>query len=211
MAPRGQVLPGVLIEEVCSNGSCFDFDEYQYRYLVVFDISDPTAPTVLGNEMTSFGTYSTVEVRGSHAYWAKDKTIAVVDVSNPDTPTQSTTMEFSSNVGAMHIEGDVLFVGLSSGELIMIDIGEPPAPSQIGSIDIGSGISDLMVRNGYAFAFGDPLLTILYVSDLENPAPLCRSNDEEGISYRSADLSGDYAYVSTDQGLRVLDISVTTR
>lgn len=154
--------------------------------LAILDVSDPSAPELLG-QWDDGATYThgaaIVKVHGDHAYLgAMEDGIIVLDISDPGQitfvsgyvpdPDWPGIANYPPNARGMAIRGNVLFLAYDAGALRAIDISDPGALTEIGR----------------HLNPDHPALT--------NPA------------YNNIALVGDRAYCTIDYcGLEVVDIS----
>ncbi|MCP4539601.1 MAG: PQQ-binding-like beta-propeller repeat protein [Chloroflexi bacterium] len=151
-----------------------------------------------------------VFVRGDHAYVGFGPELAVLDVSDPTRPEQTSTVTLPT-------DGDVVDVYAASNGyayataaeigLRAVDISSFTAPVEIGFFSTPETSAHVVVAGRYAYvAAGD---SGLWAIDVSNPAiPFeAGSYDTPGYAWDVA-VAGDYAYVADrDSGLRVVNVS----
>jgi hypothetical protein len=97
----------------------------------IFDVSDPTSPTLVGESPVDEATE--IAVVGSHAY-VGDETDALVvfDVSNPASPGRAAGMLTPRSPHAIVASGTHVYVVSHASGLLIADVSRPTAPQMIG-------------------------------------------------------------------------------
>jgi len=164
--------------------------------LHVFDLSDPSAPTVLG-KLGGLGNTRQIAVRGGVAYiTAREDGVFIVDVRDASRPKLLCHYDPIEVATGVDVSGDVLFVACRSHGVQLVDVSEPCKPLHLGVARTGEAQS-IAVRNGYAYV-GVWGTSELVVVDARNPrepriaarCPLDGYGD--GVAVR-----GDTVYVAT--------------
>ena len=119
-------------------------------------------------------------------------------------------------VNAVQVDevNNIAYIG-SGSRFVVLDISNMAAPVEIGSLDLVAGVSDLVVRNGYAFVTarmgsgGLSHFSVLDVADPTQPQRVWAENDGRNAgNIRQVALSGDIAYLRlTENNFSVYDIS----
>ncbi len=183
------------------------------------------------------GYVGAVAVQGDYAYVGINRSIVVVDVSDPRRPTPVGQTSFwpdnlhwfVEDVSAISVDGDhacvVYNLGSYSGRthsMVIVDVSRPAAPKVITSYDISgwpppSGHALGVTASGqYAYLYHSTGLDVVDVSKPMEPTRVGRWNSHGSPSYGSivrgpfVAIAGNYAYVAGRGGLRVLDISDPT-
>jgi hypothetical protein len=158
----------------------------------VFDISDPTNPTLAGTYGTS-GEAWDVAVSGDRAYVSEAGSLQVIDITDPTSPSHTSSIDVSGNIGAylikIAISGNYAYTIDRDTGLSAINITDPANPVIAGNCAIGAFVYDLAVAGDYCFVISLDLL-IFDISDPSTPV-LIDSYDTEN-SPRSVALTGDY-------------------
>jgi hypothetical protein len=182
--------------------------EGDYAYVVsdglmIVDISDPAAPTLAG----SYDISGSVAVAGNYAYIAAgDDGLVILDVTDPSSPILAGI--YVGSCDNVDVAGNYAYVTSGYyhidpyGELKIIDISNPAAPTHVGECDAYGWPIDIAVSGNYAYlANGDDGLVILNVGDPDAPAIV----GFYGGGYVSdVDVAGNHAYVNN---LEVVDVS----
>ncbi len=190
------------------------------RGLQVFDISDPTNPTLKGASAASATNRlgMSIAVSGTYAYVLEAEQsryltgyLRVVDLSNPDAPTQHSVLNLGGQMRQVAAAGNYVFVtGIQGNVLKVVDVTNPAAPSIVGMFpdQFGSqvGVTEFSLAGegvaivGQAYAYvTDPLpgpnngLRVLDVSNPSNPTFVTRLSSVQRA--RSIVISGNYAYL----------------
>ena len=164
--------------------------------LVVLDVSDPAAPTVVSQTTVFPGTVQDIYVAGPHAYVVAGG-LRVVDISDPAAPAEVAT---AGGAQSVYVAGTYAYAATGSA-LRIIDVSDPTAPAEVGYAS-GSA-EDVHVSGDYAYvAAGENGLRVI---DVSNPA----APVEVGVydtPARDIYVAGNYAYVVAED-LRVIDVS----
>ncbi len=91
--------------------------------LQIVDVSDPSAPTFVGNIDTPDYARS-LQVVGSRVYVADGSSLQIVDVSQPAAPTLVGSFDMPEGASNVQVVGNLAFVGGRDG-LQIIDLSEP--------------------------------------------------------------------------------------
>ncbi|HRF80383.1 MAG TPA: beta-propeller fold lactonase family protein, partial [Flavobacteriales bacterium] len=179
--------------------------------LMVFDISTPTAPSLIATIATGNGPTS-VAVAGNHAYvvnWGSDN-MMVFNISNPSAPSLSSTIATGIDPRSVAVAGNYAYVvNENSNTMMVFNIGNPAAPSLSATIATGSQPYDLAVAGSYAYVVNASSDNMM-VFDISTPsAPSLSATSANGDDPRSVFVAGDHAYVvnASSNSLMVFDIS----
>ncbi len=184
--------------------------------LVVLDISNPTAPALMGQSAPGSEIVQDVYVAGNYAFVVgREEGLRVIDVSNPAAPAQvgAVALGLHESARRVTVAGNYAYVSIYSGFLI-IDVSNPAAPTLRGRYSAGAGpVGGLAVMGNYVYvpasAYGGA-----QVVDVSNPKQPFKVTSMVGIggSPNEVTIIGQYAYVIADSfgspgGLFVFDIS----
>jgi hypothetical protein len=118
---------------------------YPFTGMTVIDVSDPTAPTAMGNFATQEYPYD-IAVANGIAYLPDVDQIHIVDVSDPAAPIEIGSIPGS---GYVALVGDFLY---ANNPLRVIDVSDPRNPVVLGAAKpTGYGSADLAVAYGVAY------------------------------------------------------------
>ncbi len=178
--------------------------------LRVFDLSDPAAPVVLGSIDVGDAEYALL-AGGDHVYYARARSLRVVNVSDPANPYQVASLPTPSGSPFQMCAGTAGLFWTHQGRGVMsADISDPIAPFARPTIDPGGLTSGVAVNGEYLYV--SMLLGGLYVFDVSGAgAPIQLGYlPLDGYSNRVA-VGGGYAYVAGDSsGLQIIDVSDPT-
>ena len=120
--------------------------------LDVVDVSDFTAPVLLGSVSTS--SVSGVIPFAGHALLATSNGLTVVDLSNPASPTVVGTFGSGpySAIARMDHHAIVSTGTTGSGGLVVFDVSNPTSPAQVGSATTAGAVERLSVDGPYVLA-----------------------------------------------------------
>lgn len=183
--------------------------------LEVFDISNPSSPTLKGSSTGSNVSYTDIEVQGNYAYTATfGNSLRVFDISNPLAPFPTASLVLNTSAGNnqnnLDIYGNYAYF-VAPGTLYIVDISNPSAPSIVGSLAITS-IRSVALQGKYAY-IGTSATNKIQVVDISNPAtPTLVGQLNPGFSgtVESLDIQGRYLYAvagSSSNTVQVFDIS----
>ena len=176
--------------------------------LRIFDISDPTSPTRVGECDTKWTAHD-VAVSGTIACVADNmRGMQIIDVSDPTSPRIIGNFNAGGNAYDVTISGTLAYVSFNETGVKIVDISDPTSPTLVGSYCPTVGYPrDVVVIGSRAYiAAGDGGFQILDVSDPSNPTLLCSYGAYEGIS--GVDVVDSLAFTSSYDGtVQILDIS----
>ena len=186
-----------------------------FNGLSIVDVSNPAAPALRGQIAWDF-VQRDLRVETGYAYVIdQDVGLRVVDVSDPDSPTQITFVDLGASTNAERIDvadGHAYVIGWESGSvyrLYVIDLTDPTMPEIVTSPTIASA-RDIVVRQGVASLAGHTWFHTYDVTDPETPVALGDSqlpSDFDSRQARMVAIDG-YALVTRDRiGLTVMDLS----
>ena len=141
--------------------------------LAVVDLRVPSRPSVIGwyqcNEALG------VQVVGQRAYVAIwEEGVAILDVSNPQKPTEVGRFSSPGAVYSVYVENQTAYVAANQAGLQIFDISNPDKPKRLGSFDPNPttkreyGVQDVVVKDGLAFVTDE--FEGVFVLDVSNPA-----------------------------------------
>jgi hypothetical protein len=190
------------VRELAIAGDYAFVDDDNYDFVTV-DISNPSAPVVVGRVTPSGFIIQALAVAGNHAFVMAGG-LSIVDISDPSNPALVTTAGVTGGSSGLAISGDLAFVGGSA--FSVVDITNLASPVVIGSYNWPDVVYDLELAGDHVFAGGSGSnFFVMDVSDPTNPVVVDNVNAVDVV--RDLAVSGDYLYVATDATLRVYDIS----
>lgn len=175
----------------------------------VVDVSNPAAPRQVGSHEVE-GITRDIVVAGDFLYFANSRYgsrdgLHVLNVSDPDNPRHVGIYDTPGTAMGIRVAGDYAFIADSAEGLRVVNVAELTPIEFIGNYDPGGFTLGLLVVGelGYV-ADGYNGLRILDLSDPARPRPLGRY---PGEGVRDVAVQGDYAYLSDNLGLYILNIS----
>jgi hypothetical protein len=177
------------------------------EYLLVLDVSNPSAPQIIGR-LDEFG--EDLAVGEQQAFLARLGGMISVNLSNPAMPVKvgEYTPQFGTP-GAVAAQGSLLLASDWNG-LYSFDVSNPAEIVQQGVYlkpEVEPWINEIIIAGGYAYlAYPNVGLSIL---DLSDPTALHEVGYVPGGA-KGMDLNGDYAYTVNYDSLSIIDISNPT-
>ena len=174
--------------------------------LNVFDVSDPTAPVLLGFCALPAGG-ADIFVRDHVAYVAASSAgLAIVDVADPAGPVLIGTCATMESATDIDVAGDLAYVVVGRSGIQIIDVSDLTAPAIISTYDPSYNASfDVAVAGDFAYLAVGYGLDVVDVSD--PAAPFSRQRISYTSYVDSVIISGDLMYTANWGTLKVYDIS----
>ncbi len=170
-------------------------------HLAPFSLGDPVIYNTSGSARG-------IMVSGDVAYVADyTRGLVVLDISDPDNPTQLDTYDTPGYARTVVLSGDILCLGDGYAGLQLLDVSNPSNVSLVGNIDPSGDIVDLAMAGTLVYvASYTGGINIIDIADPANPVLI---GSYSGMSATNAlDIQGDLLYVVNYlDGLHVLDVS----
>jgi len=184
--------------------------------LKIADTSDPSATRVLGEVALPNG-IADIAVAGPHAFVVADG-LWVLDVADPEQPHEVGWLAIDGSATQVEVGNGYVFVVDWYSGVMIVDVSDPSRPTEVGFFapsvqDPGwMRIAHLAIANGLALVAASPQGTVpgVFIFDISTPSSpnqVSLYEDPFHLSVGAVGISGDYAFVSVHDGLRVLDIS----
>ena len=189
----------------------------EYSILHIFDVSDPTQPTPLGEYIyyTGYGG-GPVVVHGNHAFvrYCDENSVqhvGAIDVSDPSQPTWTGSVVIEGALSDLQIRDDVLYAVTGSGGFQTLDVSVPSAPTVIGGWSEARYPAGIAGRDHLGYMTDGP--GGLFVLDLSDPlAPHTVTHLLLPGSQGGVQLAGGLAcLVDFARALNLVDISEPTQ
>ncbi len=174
--------------------------------LRVVDITLPGQPAAVGVWTPSpRDAVVSVEAQGTYVYAGMSQIgcLDVIDVSTPSSPVQ-VAHPYSYNCGVLDLQiaGSYLYVATNGG-LMVVDIQVPAAATVVGSWGAGA--------TAYGVDVEDTLVVLsagsgVHIVDVSDPTYPFRVSGVSMAGPRRLDRVGDWVYVASDGGLRVVHL-----
>ena len=187
-------------------------DDYDKTQFSVIDITQPTNPTLTGSINTSGS--QQVFISGSYAYLANSTGgIEIIDISNPNSPTSVARWDGEQSSEDVYISGSLAYIAQGAGGFIVLDISNSNKPEMIASLFTGeypaSYLTSIDVAGSKAYIADSQFgLRIIDIANPKNPQMAGQlafvGNSKHPLSIQ---VSGNYAYLGTYSGIRIIDIN----
>jgi len=208
LIPVGGMSNGKKVEKVKLAG------ERLYLADTIMDISDPLNPVKLGDiPVQNAGAVQVVkdfQVQDNLFYASDDDFLKIFDVTNPEEPLLLSVLNSphgDRTFGDVVVNGDYSYLITRFG-LKVLDVSDPRSVREIyvlSADELGEYGSRLLMRDNYLFYLS---LFKFGIIDITNPAePRLISNISSipwGFSFA---IYRDYAYITTEKGLNIIDFS----
>ncbi|HNQ23583.1 MAG TPA: hypothetical protein PKK06_10860 [Phycisphaerae bacterium] len=176
--------------------------------LVVLDVSDPAAITVVGTAGAT-GYAQGLSVAGDYAYVAGSSDgLRIIDISTPSAPLETGSFDTPGEARQVKIVGALAYIADGPAGLQIVDVSDPAAPIFVGGLALADEASDVAVVGDYAYVADGYYhgFVVVDVTDPTNPveAGFCGTDGSPG----GVAVAGNYAYVGNAWGgLAVIDVS----
>jgi len=181
-----------------------------YTTVKVYDITDPTDPSVLGStELDAFNSTKGIAARAGYAYVAQDYAGCIIVDADPPSEIHEVAAisDFMSNADDVAVVENHLLIADYNLGLMVVDITNPENTVVSQYVDGTDNISLIDVSNGYAYVHS-PIGTRLLAVDIDpiGSAYVAGDYDLDAIAY-GLDVSDNRAYVTNGNSLEVIDVS----
>lgn len=219
--PAHPVLAGAVAQKIrvtwLMNQGGYLFEYLDNDILSILDVSNPAAPSVLGQIGDARSHFDGVVVQGNQAFLTSrfNSQVAVADLSDPAHPLLLASAKSGAGPPQMAAMQDgYAYVASNTGGLRIYDLHNPKRLPEIGTFDgpgSPTGTTGTAVADGIAYVADlDNGLHIVDVSDPTNPRPLGVYRD--GSSAVRVTVRNGYAYLLTrslaanQPNLRIVDV-----
>jgi hypothetical protein len=177
--------------------------------LRIYDVMDPSRPTLLGAQVGPDDVIEDVAISGRHTYLTdRHAGLRVVDVADPAAPT-SADWFIGSGISLpvdVHVENDLTYVADSAMGLTIFDVRDLARPVLIGHNPqpVGASIVDVQADTAYVLCPDR-----LYLLDVSNSrSPHVRSYYKPGPAPLDVSVSESVACLALgEDGLDIVDVS----
>jgi len=186
----------------------YAYASYSEKGLKILDVSNPANPTQAATLLTS-GAAQHVTVHGDFVYLVDNSGLTklhVIDISDPCSPIEVGSTGGGGGTGVA-VNGSFVYVTNYGSSMSAINVGDPEAPFEAGSIATPGLARGVDAQGIYAYVAADDAgLRIIDVSDPGNLYEI--GFIEAGIDAQSVAVEGDYAYVlATGAYFYIIDVS----
>ena len=160
--------------------------------LLVVDVSDPAAPTLVGVTSPLPEIVQAIALRGHYAFLAVGNAgLRVIDVSDPAGPVEVGHWQEAEGAKQLAIAGGIAYL-IVDGGLVVLDISDPTAPQEVGFYEVAA--NDVAVDSGYVYLAAALGLQILSVADPSAPQLVGRVTEYD--SGHRVVVDGDHVYMT---------------
>jgi len=188
------------------------------KQFVIYDVSTPSSPVQKAKITMTLGGID-VRKTGDYVFVSNSDGVVVMDVSDPEDPTEDNQISLGAYVHGMFLSGNYLYCTMHlSDKLQIVDITDPTDPDLKGSYTSSTyidGAHDVYVDGSYAYvasytstSAGKYGLAILNVSNVDSISLTGYSAENTSNSYILK--KGNYVYIGghdAGNGLRIYDVS----
>ena len=188
----------------------YAFVSAHYGGLYIFNVTDPSNPTLLSNYTTNDYVTATY-VSGDVAYIADGNSgIMALNVSNPRNPYYLDHYDDFGIFCDIEVVGDYAYVASYGDDFRVIDVSNPTNLVSVGHISASGWGLGVAVDGDYAFLAAEGAgIHVIDISDPTNPI-LTDSLDLNGYA-KDVYIHGNYAYLACNgHGLEIVDIADPT-
>jgi len=149
-----------------------------------------------------------VQVDGKVLYVVADRTLRIIDVTNPSVPQAAGAFTFPEHIRSFAVSGSHVYVLADFHGIRILDVSSPASPVLRGSLELKGGYFTIVLFDKNVLLASSILsgLQIIDVSDVAKPG-LLASYFTDGYA-QSISVSRPLAYVMDDPtGLYVFDLS----
>jgi hypothetical protein len=142
--------------------------------LLVFDVSQPDQPTVIGRSQILPHVIREIVLIENMVYAVmQGEGLTIFDLSDPTTPVQLSLWSTDGHAWDIVVEGGYAFLTVRVNGLDIIDVSDPTLPRRVANLDLAGDAQRLDVENDYAYvtlsADNNGPLAIIDVNDPEMP------------------------------------------
>jgi choice-of-anchor B domain-containing protein len=144
--------------DVWGEGDYAYLGTYQTQGVRIFNIADPTNPTLVATYQGTGGVFKDVKTRNGIGYFASDSSqgMHIVDLSDPANPTLIKKVTSADggldDIHNIYLDGDYVYQADNHNNVIkVLDISDPANPTFVRNIALntpGEWVHDITVQNG---------------------------------------------------------------
>ncbi|MFZ3080923.1 MAG: NosD domain-containing protein [Bellilinea sp.] len=175
----------------------------------VYSLTNPTHPVEVGSFLAD-GLFYCLKISGDRLYAgtmieSPAKGIYAFDISDPANPQQIGYYGDIAECWGIDIDGNTVYVA-DAGDLKVFDFSDPPNLDLVGSYPLTP--RGLTVRDGLAYVSQE--FDGVKIYNVSNPASISlvgSFTSSTSFTHGPVSLAENYAYVSDNWGLRILDVT----
>jgi hypothetical protein len=173
--------------------------------LLVFGLTNPATPTLMGSRFATGGFGYDVGVSGPTAFVADFTALAAVNASNPSAMSLASRLTIGGTVTRVRLSGARAYVAAGLSGFHIVNVASPAAMVRLGGVDTVGTTTDVAVT-GTRGLVADSSTLIVY--DVSNPAsPLALGGLSLGAVGVAATPSHAFVAAGYD-GLKVVSLAV---
>ncbi len=176
--------------------------------LFIFDISDPTNPTIKKRIGLNEGVIA-ISLKDNYLYVLEEHTLSIYNVTTPDNMQLVSSCIITGIGKGLDVQANYVYVATYVQGLRIIDATNPANLIELSYyLPEGYGF-DIAVRGNYAyFADGNEGLRVINISIPTAPQEIAHLNYQQIGNVSGVKLAGNFAYLSTGySGLKIVNIS----
>ena len=162
--------------------------------LTIVDISNIAQPQILSYFNTENKVATCVTVSGNYAFVGYLGTLIVLDITDPNVPQRIKYISLPRTPHGIYFKNNYLYVADQLGGVIIFDVSNPSAASEVGTIDLWA--ENVTVQNNMVFITqqGEGL-KIVDIQDINNPVIISSIQTTNEFDY-GVFVDGNNVFVS---------------
>jgi hypothetical protein len=179
--------------------------------LIVLDITNPSAPAVVGQSRPLAGVLTDVAVAGNYAYVTAGeaglRVLSLVPEYQPAEVGYADTPGVAQSVALVGGYAYVAETGVTRGGLRIVDVKDPARPALAGSLFGPEPVYQVAVAGSYAYVATEIYLQGLQVLQVSDPGHPQIVTHAAISGARAVAVANNYAYTVTGDGIYAVNIS----
>lgn len=146
-------------------------------------------------------------ISNNRVFVSHDSWLRSLDITDPASPVEGWIFPTGSEFRDLDLAGETAYIADKDYGLRILDVSNPVNPEPVGDYYAGDTVTQLEVVKDHVYLFGYLSLSVIDVSDPENPVETARRSSTH--YYASAAVGQGHLFVSKQSvGFEVLDVSV---
>jgi hypothetical protein len=166
-------------------------------HLSIFSVANPLQSVHLGNCQITGSSANDVDVVGRYAYVMQSGTLAVVDVTNPESPMIVNYYEVDDGVSdgiRVAAYNNYLYLITYSPKVEIVNISDPVHPMYANTYYLNYGNTDNLCVYDHFLLIAHNDLTVADISDPANPVTIAEYPGSDSLDIHDIDTDGEYIY-----------------
>jgi hypothetical protein len=166
-------------------------------YLSIYSVADPGQPVFIGSCHFDRWQTNDVDVVGRYAYVIQSGTLAVVDVTNPESPMIENYYEVDEGVSdgiRVAACNNYLYLITYSPKVEIVNISDPVHPMYANTYYLNYGNTDNLCVYDHFLLIAHNDLTMADISDPANPVTIAEYPGADSMDIHDVDTDGEYIY-----------------